>query len=416
MTWSRRQFLKSTASVAGGLYAAKGYAAKNPPGPLPLPGESGLDHIIVLMMENRSFDHFFGWIPGADGRQAGLTYFDNANLPHRTHHLTDYQGCGHVDPDHSYAGGRIEYNNGACDGWLRANNDEYAIGYYTQSDFAFYGDAAMHWTVFDRYFSATMAGTFPNKIYQYAAQTDRAANTFELCELPTILDLLIKAGRSARYYFNDVPFLALWGLKYLPISRPYPSFLADCASGNLPDVAFVDPRFLGEAQGVSVDDHPFADIRNGQFFIDQVYRAVTKSPAWGSTALIINYDEWGGFYDHVPPAEAPDVNPAFALRGFRIPAMMIAPWARTNQVSSEIYDHTSVLKMIEWRWGLPPLSVRDLHANNIAEALDFAKPKRNAPSYAVPAGPFGGPCAVPGAPSKFETLLSVARNLGWPAL
>jgi len=381
-----------------------------------MPENSGIDHIIVLTMENRSFDHFFGWIPGSDGRQAGLTYLDKNNVAKPTYHLTDFQGCGHLDPDHTYAGGRIEYDNGACDGWLRAQNDEFAIGYYTQSDLAFYGDAAMQWTVFDRYFAATMAPTYPNRIYQFAAQTDRADDTLELCTLPTIFDLLAAAGRSARYYYNDIPFLALWGLKYLPISRPFSAFLADCASGNLPDVAFVDPRFLGESQGTSGDDHPFADIRNGQAFLNTVYNAVTKSPAWGSSVLQIRYDEWGGFFDHVPPSEAPDANPAFALRGFRVPAMMIAPWARANQLSSETYDHTSVLKMIEWRWNLPSLTPRDASANNIAGALDFSKAKRNAPTYSVPAGPFGGACSTAAAPvaGEWELLGAAARAAGWP--
>src|SRR5262245_33065463 len=101
------------------------------------------------------------------------------------------------------------------------------------------------------------------------------------------------------------PFLALWGAKYIPISRPFGAFLADCAANTLPKVAFVDPRFLGEAQGLSNDDHPFADVRNGQAFMNTVYSAVTQSPAWRSTVLIINYDEWGGFFDHVPPTQAP---------------------------------------------------------------------------------------------------------------
>src|SRR4051812_32031898 len=119
MIWSRRQLLKSGAATAGSLFAAiNSRAATKPPGPLPPPQESGVAHLIVLMMENRSFDHFFGWIPGADGRQPGVTYFDKSNLPHTTYHLTDYQGCGHLEPDHSYTGGRTEYNNGACDGWL----------------------------------------------------------------------------------------------------------------------------------------------------------------------------------------------------------------------------------------------------------------------------------------------------------
>src|SRR6185295_7385172 len=100
---------------------------------LPSPDTSGIDHIVVVMMENRSFDHFLGWLEGADGRQRGLVYLDSSGAPHATHRLApDFQGCGFRDPDHSYAGGRIEYNSGACDGWLRANNDEYAIGYYTK--------------------------------------------------------------------------------------------------------------------------------------------------------------------------------------------------------------------------------------------------------------------------------------------
>jgi phospholipase C len=187
----------------------------------------------------------------------------------------------------------------------------------------------------------------------------------------------------------------------------------DCASGNLPDVTFVDPRFLGAPAGLSGDDHPFADIRNGQVFLNQVYTAVTNGPAWSKSVLIINYDEWGGFFDHVPPAEAPDENPAFALRGFRTPAMMVAPWARKS-MSSVVYDHTSILKMIEWRWGLPNLTVRDASANNIAEALDFTKAKKNAPVYDVPSGPYGSACAGAPVGDKWDALRAAAQGYGWP--
>ncbi|MCW5978649.1 MAG: hypothetical protein KIT09_11255 [Bryobacteraceae bacterium] len=380
---------------------------------LPPPAESGIRHIVVLMMENRSYDHFFGWVPKSDGKQAGLTYFDADNQPHSTYRLRDYQGCGFQDPDHSYEGGRVEYNNGQCDGWLLVN-DIYSIGYYRRDDFAFYGSAVNHWTVFDRYFSATMAGTFPNKIYHWAAQTDRKENTFEICELPTIFDSLLAAGRTARYYFSDVPFTALWGSKYVSISRPFAAFLADAAAGQLPDVAFVDPRFLGEAQGVSGDDHPFTDIRNGQAFINQVYEAVTRGPGWDGTGFIVNYDEWGGFFDHVPPETAPDNNPDFALRGFRTPAMMIAPWAGRKTVSSVVYDHTSVLKTIEWRWGLPSLTLRDAAANNLAADLDFsARTKKNAPKYDVPGGFFGAPCTTVPIPDKWDVLRQLAVGFGF---
>lgn len=107
---------------------------------LPAPRTSGIDRFVVLMMENRSFDHYFGWLRGADGRQAGLTYSDSSGTAHPTYHLTDYQGCSHPDPDHSYEGGRSELNGGACDGWLRTStNDAFTIGYYNRKDLSFYG-------------------------------------------------------------------------------------------------------------------------------------------------------------------------------------------------------------------------------------------------------------------------------------
>jgi len=186
-------------------------------------------------------------VTNADGRQAGLTYYDRNGNPHATHWLRTYQGCDHPDPDHSYVGGRIEYDGGKCDGWLRAgSNDPFAIGYYKQSDLAFLGQAAPAWTTFSRYFAAIMAETYPNRIYQHAAQTDRLSNTTTVSTLPTIWDLLLTAGVSARYYSSDVPILALWGAKYIPISSPVTQFYADALAGTLPAVSFVDPRFLGE--------------------------------------------------------------------------------------------------------------------------------------------------------------------------
>jgi phospholipase C len=423
---SRRRFLRG-AAAAGGVAALAGLGSierafgQRPL--LPAPELSGIEHIVVLMMENRSFDHFLGWLEGAEGRQAGLRYADVDGRLHRTYRLApDYQGCGHPDPDHSYEGGRVEYNSGACDGWLRAgNNDEYAIGYYTKKDLPFFGPAATRWTTCARYFSAIMAGTFANRIYQHAAQTDRLANTFELSTLPTIWDRLAAAGLDGRYYFSDVPFLALWGSYYVSIGRPFASFLADAAAGTLPHVAFVEPRFLGEELGLSNDDHPFADIRNGQAFLNLVYSAITTSPAWSKTALVINYDEWGGFFDHVPPTAAPIPSADQAagnrdgLRGFRTPCLVISPFARREYVSSMELDHTSVLRMIEWRWGLTPLTVRDQNANNLAEVMDFSAPHLSARPFDVPAGPFGSACVTPlRETEEWQPLLEMAADFGWP--
>ena len=424
----RRRFLRGAAATAGVFAFAdvgRVQSAFARTTALPPPEASGIEHIIVVMMENRSFDHFLGWFPHADGRQRGLTYFDSAGVPHGTHRLSpDFQGCGHPDPDHSYEGGRIAYDNGACDGWLRAgSNDEYAIGYYTKQDLSFFADAAKRWTVCDRYFSAIMAPTYPNRIYQHAAQTDRLTNSLALSFLPTIWDRLDDAGLEGRYYYSDVPFLALWGPRYLPIARPFASFLADAAAGTLPQVAFVDPRFLGEGNGTSNDDHPFADIRSGEAFLNQVYSAVTKSPAWPHTLLVINYDEWGGFFDHVPPTLAPipeadrRAGDADGRRGFRTPCLVVSPFAPAD-VSSVELDHTSVLRTIEWRWGLPALTVRDQTANNLAEILDFSKPDLKAKQFRDPTGPFGGPCAtattLAAASDKWEQLRQMAAASGWP--
>jgi phospholipase C len=391
------------------------------------PAASGIEHVIVVMMENRSFDHILGWLEGADGRQAGLAYPDRAGRLQKTFPLApDFQGCGHPDPDHSYEGGRVEYDGGACDGWLVAgSNDAYAIGYYKNRDLAFLGRAAPQWTVLDRYFSAVMAETFPNRIYQHAAQTDRLTNTLDLSTLPTIWDRLAEKQLEGRYYFSDLPFLALWGAKYLSIGRPVAAFVADALAGDLPEVAFVDPRFVDEASGTSGDDHPHADIRNGEAFLNLIYTAVTRSPAFAHTVLVINFDEWGGFFDHVPPPTAP-IPAATAAAGdsdgrlgFRTPAIVVAPWARAG-VSHLQLDHTSILRLIEWRWDLAPLTVRDATANNLASVLDFSTVRARPPTFAVPVGPFGAPCPSPGPtePPEVElgSLAALAALFGWPAI
>jgi phospholipase C len=361
-----------------------------------LPQNSGLDHVVVLILENRSFDHLLGWLPGADGRQAGLTYTDRLGNPYETHHLTDvqgltdFQGCGFSDPNHSFDGGRVEYNGGACDGWLRADgNDLYAIGYYEADDLAFSGRAAREWTVLDRYFAPIMGPTGPNRFISQAGQTDRIDGSIAISTLPTIWDRLADAGVTGTSYGM---FPLNFGDRYRGLIRPAATFIADAAAGALPHVAF-----LGASVGAS-DYHPPSDIRGGEAYVASIYQAVTTSPVWGSTLLIITFDEWGGFFDHVPPPPAPipqierDAGNLDGLRGFRVPCLLVSPFARRRYVSSTIYDHASILRLIEWRWGLPPLSERDAQANNLAEALDFTRPDVSAPVIDVPTGPFGGSC------------------------
>jgi phospholipase C len=390
---TRRQLLIRGAGIAGAAGAASilgptgiaRAATAVAPAALPPPDQSGIEHIVVLMMENRSFDHMLGWLPGANGIQDGLSFLDQNGVLQPTTHLTEFQGCGHPDPDHSFAGGRIQLDGGACDGWLWGNNDEFSIGYYTASDLPFYGQAAPYWTAFDQYHAAIMAETYPNRFYQHCAQTDRIHNSqVGVTTLPSIWDELDAAGISHAYYYTDVPFTAIWGSKYLSFTHPFSQFVTDCQNGTLPAVSYLDPKFIDEGSGTSADDHPHSDIRAGQSFLNIVYYLITHSPNWPNTVFVINYDEWGGFFDHVAPPLATDTDPNGRLRGFRVPALMISPFARRHYVGHKLYDHTSVLKMIEWRYGLNPLTARDAAARNIAEVLNFNHPDLTAPVYSVP--------------------------------
>ena len=433
--FTRRHWLLSTAAAAGSYALA---ACSDAADRLVAPTEGALsrartpaqlsqvEHVIVVMMENRSFDHFLGWHPGADGRQAGLFYRDRDGNRLSTFALApDFQGCGLSDPDHSFEGGRVEYNSGACDGWLQAGeNDRYAIGYYRRHDLPFLGQATIDWTTFDRYFCSILGPTFPNRISQHAGQTDRLSNTLVVSTLPTIWDRLFDKGLKGRYYFSDLPVLALWGNKYLAgpqaIAAPLTQFFVDCTAGTLPEVAFVDPTFGGEEEGTSNDDHPHGDIRAGESFLNRIYAAVTRSPNWPSTALVITFDEWGGFFDHVPPPPGPvtDAEQALGyvdgLRGFRIPVVLISPFARRETVAHQVFDHTSILRLIEERWGLDPLAARDASARSLADALDLNKSsgQQGVPHYAVPDLAAGLPCAA--TPPHWSGLRRLAREHGWP--
>src|SRR4051812_37835323 len=186
MKINRRDFLRAAAGASGGaLFGRSSWRALQAASrdlALPPPSRSGIDHIVVVMMENRSFDHLLGWLPNADGKLAGLTYTDLQGAAHQTYPLApDYTGCPHPVPDHSYSGGRVEYDNGLMDGFLRAGqNDLYSIGYYVEQDLPFYNALARNYTSFDRYFCSIMSSTFPNRIFQHAAQTDRLSNTYAI--------------------------------------------------------------------------------------------------------------------------------------------------------------------------------------------------------------------------------------------
>jgi phospholipase C len=309
MKISRREWLKGAGAASGaalfggaGRPAPERFAQSSLPS-LPAPASCGIEHIVVVTMENRSFDHFLGWLQNVNGKQAGLTFVDKSSQTHPTHSLSgDFTGCPHPSPDHSYAGGRVEYDDGAMDGFLRAgSNDVYSIGFYGEADIPFFGALARNYTTCDQYFASILGPTFPNRLFLHAAQTDRLDDSVSFTAVPTIWDSLASANVSAHYYYSNVPFVALWGAKYLPISRSYEDFLEAASTGTLPAVSYVDPRYTILDDGTGNDDHPHADIRDGDLFLHQTFQAVAKGPKWASTVLIVNFDEWGGFFEHVAP-------------------------------------------------------------------------------------------------------------------
>jgi phospholipase C len=421
MTIDRRDFMKR-AGMLGGAAAA----ALTLPGcrrlfgrfgpqldgrhMLELPAtESGIDHVVVVMMENRSFDHWLGWL--ADDHaylEAGLRrYGPNFRVDGRQHqtiqsptgpvmteHLigaadepSPFQGCTHGDPGHGWDEGRAQRDHGFLS--AGSGNDVFATGYYRGGDLPFTSELARSFTTFDDYHASLLGPTFPNREYLHSAQsggnkTNALPTTSNGFTWDTIWDRLWRAHVPAHYYYSDLPFLALWGPRTTGFLHPAADYFTDCAAGTLPPVSFLDPKFIGDEQ---CDDHPLSDIRRGQAFLRDAFKAFAQSPNWHNGLFVITYDEWGGFFDHVAPphfhddsANAVDEDD-FSQAGFRVPTIMASPFARPGFVDHRPYDHTSVLRFLEWRFlGAPPegpgrtgdswfLTGRDRFANNLGASL-----------------------------------------------
>jgi phospholipase C len=447
----RRDFLARTAALAGAAGLATvlpsdvlvAEAARHHRHRLPSPRHMPIDTVVVLMMENRSFDHYFGWYPDADGKNRGLSYRDAEGDRVRTHHLGgEYQGCGFRDPDHSWDGGRFQYHHGKMSGFVKGNregtgSDAFAAGFYLEKDLPFIPHAARAYTLYDRWFCSIMDSTYPNRHYQWGAQdggtqgnqlppqtSQRSGYTWE-----TIFDRATKHGLSAKYYASDLPFAALYGQRGVSWTHPVRQFYEDAAAGRLPNIAFVDPAFVGEDQGTSGDEHPHGDVRVGQAFMSDVVHAFIESPQYRRGVLFIDYDEWGGFFEHVRPRLVPDdrqdhkhLHNDWGFTGFRIPGVAISPFSRKGGVSHMEVTHESILKLISYRFRLGTLNKRHRYASNIARSLDFAHPHYGKPDLpdpravaATPCSPLGGQQAERPKPHDMAKLESsgLLERLGY---
>jgi phospholipase C len=355
------------------------------------------------MQENRSFDHYFGQLhfqgqPEAEPLPSDASNPNplNSSLPPiRAFHKTSY--CEVADLDHSWNGTHRQWNNGAMDGFTATNvhsqdpTGSRTMGYYDKTDLPFYYDLYSQFAMGDRYFASTLTQTFPNRFYLLAGTSfGHIRNDFPPADgftQRTIFNLLDEATPPITWkiYYSQVAFALEF--KYVrdhipghvvPISNYY----TDAALGQLPQVAFIDPIFVG-ASNVETDEHPTANVQVGQKFVADVINALFNSPNWGSSAFFLTYDEHGGFYDHRPPPLAPkpdaidpmlqpgDVPGAFDRYGIRVPAVAVSPFSRGHFVSHVVHDHTSILRFIETRFGLPALTNRDREADPMFESFNF---------------------------------------------
>jgi phospholipase C len=421
----RREFLQRTAQLGAAVLGGSGLAAgadalHSPAGALRSDDfssmlgnpakESPIDTVVVVMMENHSFDHYLGWLADdkkyiergksrygkrfrVDGKQVQSfpspdgTTMQTAPLLTNPAETNPFRGCGHPDPGHQWAQGRAQRDGGFLA--PGSGNDAFALGYYGGDALPFTAQLARGFTVFDRWHASILGPTYPNRAYLHSGQS----GTYMTNALPfasggydweTIWDRLGHAGVAAGYYYTDLPVLALWGDRLGAFSHPIADYFALAQAGKLPHVVFVDPAFLSDNR---TDDHPHGDIRAGQRFLRDVFAAFARSKHWKRGAFVMMYDEWGGFYDHVKPPVLPDNRASpddlqnFGQAGFRVPAVVASPYARRGYVDHAVYDHTSVLRFLEWRFlGAPArgpgkpgqswfLTARDQHANNIGASL-----------------------------------------------
>jgi phospholipase C len=374
------------------------------PGSLPYPNlPTGTDtipkikHIVVLMMENHSYDNRLGMLkrPGADGFRIGTdgkptatNPYPNGKIQHAFRMPTTCQLSGH--PAQDWLASHVQYASGRLDGFVKSGSGPVSMGYWQWADQPFYYSLAKLFPIADRYFCSVLGQTFPNRRYLMAATSLGMVNDVitELDVYPkhgTIFDRLDHAKISWKNYYSTLSSTALFlplflknsGKKVVNIKH----FFADAAAGKLPSFSLVDPGFEKMSE-----ENP-QNVAAGEQFAAKVINAVMSGPGWAHTLLIWTYDEHGGYYDHVrpPKAIAPDtIAPkvpkgqskyeGFHRYGFRVPFAIVSPWARPNYVSHQVFDHTSICKLVEAKWNLPAMTFRDANANVMLDMLDFSKP------------------------------------------
>lgn len=399
---------------------------------LPSNGLGNIRHIIFLIQENRSFDNYFGALgayKAARGLPNDVDGLDLANL--QKYAQKDKNGAT-VLPYHqstvcientspSWNPSHNAYHNGLMDGFVNVKELPTTIdplyhrvmGYYDERDIPYYYELATQFATSDRFFSSVMAGTIPNRMYLFGATS--AGHIYSEDQPPaegwpikTIFEQLRDHGVSWRYYYQDnslfLPQFAAWRdprirANISPLSDWFTTLAKSTADQDLPSVIFIEHASILEE-----DEHPGANMQEGVAKLEGILQPLFVSAAWQSSVFIVSHDEFGGLYDHVPPysvpapdaiAPIPTLTPTlpgdFTLSGFRLPLLVISPWVKPHFVSHVPREFTSILKLIEVRFGLPPLTPRDAAADDMTEFFDFTAPAWLTPPP-LPPQPTNGVC------------------------
>jgi phospholipase C len=379
-----------------------------------------IDHIVVLMLENRSFDHMLGYLSleggrdDIDGLREGLANdHDGRRYPVRHLETTAIPD----DPDHSGRSVDLQIGGGAMSGFVASYAETLSgrgvrdadpgrvMGYYNAADVPVYDHLARHFAVCDRWFSSVPGATWPNRLYALCGGAARSRDDLPrhvppFYDRPSFARHLDARDVTWRWYSFEVGTLRMADARYalghhdrfaffsrenlnwkaaleIRIDASAASFLEDAARGTLPSVSWIDPNFsnFNPIGFQPNDDHAPADIKDGQELVLAVYHALATGPQWDSTMLIVFYDEHGGFFDHVPPpAAADDDQRMFGRYGVRVPALIVSPWTEPGSVSKTVFDHTSIIKTILQRFAPDALAPPSRHRGLLARAARAGHP------------------------------------------
>ena len=367
-------------------------------------------NVIVVMKENRSFDQVLGHLhdhgqPAAEGIPTTFRNRDAGGATVAFTHATTT--CSGYDPGHQWDDMHAQVNGGAMDGFVTAagrsagGDGHQAMTYFDQDDLPFYAWLASTYALNDRHFASLRSGTYPNRNFLLYGTADGVRSTgggYPAPSTPSLFDRLDAAGVTWGAYSDGAYFSgALGWTSSHRGAHSLADLLAALDAGTLPQVVFVD--------GIeNIDDeHPDANVQQGEAWTRNVYQHAVRSPQWPGLALIWTYDEAGGFADHVPPPEhacvarpGPTDADYFAL-GPRVPFVVVSPWARAHAVAHTVQEHTAVTRFIETLFDLPALTARDANSPALLDLFDFTcGPALLHPPAALEAGRRGcfGGCRV----------------------